>query len=72
MFQDDEIRRLARRRERYALAVLAGASDAPQLLADMREAGRQLGVLRDAEALAAHRNQGAVWAWPKHAPWAGF
>lgn len=67
-----EIRALAERRERHALALLSGADNAPDIRADLRQAGRQMEALQDAEALSAYRRGEPGLAWPSRAPWSGF
>lgn len=58
-------------REQLAMALLFG-DRRPDVMEDLREAGREVDILTDAIALRKYRNGEPVWVWPKQAPWVGF
>ena len=58
--------------ERIAVAVVNGAVSMEDARDDLHMHLRAAQVDRDAKALRDYREGRPVWAWPAHAPWAGF
>jgi hypothetical protein len=58
--------------ERIAVAVVNGEVSMEDARHDLHTHLRAAQVDRDAKALRDYREGRPVWAWPAHAPWAGF